>query len=114
MGRRLRQIRENPPRHGYETAYGHMTAFARNIQPAPRSARVKSSASSLDRRLDRAARALRNHVERQLRRPLKIKLPPPRARRSILAVFGEERQRLDGVMARKPARAAVAPGQSGA
>ena len=34
--RRLRQIRPHPPSNGYETAYGHMTAFARGLNVGSR------------------------------------------------------------------------------
>ena len=55
--------------NGYETAYGHMSAFARGIEPGKRSAPGPGDRlRRLDRPLDRRACALRDRGQRPLRR----------------------------------------------
>jgi murein DD-endopeptidase MepM/ murein hydrolase activator NlpD len=66
--------------NGYETAYGHMTAFSRGIE-------ILVNGRFVD--------------------PMRIKLPRGRVLEGpMLAGFEQERERLDGIMARKPARVA--------
>ncbi len=55
--------------NGYETAYGHMSAFARGVNEGdPRAARPADRLHGLDRPVDRLAPALRNPRQRPLRR----------------------------------------------
>jgi murein DD-endopeptidase MepM/ murein hydrolase activator NlpD len=101
--------------NGYETAYGHMTAFARNIQPGTKVRQgqvigfVGSTGVSTGPHVHYEIMVNGSFVD-----PLKIKLPRGRALEgSILAAFAKERERLEAVMTRNPPRAAVAQGQSG-
>jgi murein DD-endopeptidase MepM/ murein hydrolase activator NlpD len=101
--------------NGYETAYGHMTAFARNIQPGTKVRQgqvigfVGSTGVSTGPHVHYEILVNGNFVD-----PLKIKLPRGRALDGpILATFEKERERLNAVMTRNPPRAAVAQGQPG-
>ena len=100
--------------NGYETAYGHMTAFARGIEPGERVRQGQVIGyRRLDRPLDRRACALRDPGQRPLRRSdahhacraaacSKARCSPS---------FEKERDRVDGMMSRKagaPARTAQA------
>ncbi|MGP0088352.1 MAG: peptidoglycan DD-metalloendopeptidase family protein [Xanthobacteraceae bacterium] len=101
--------------NGYETAYGHMTAFARNIQPGTKVRQgqvigfVGSTGVSTGPHVHYEILVNGNFVD-----PLKIKLPRGRALDGpMLGSFEKERERIDAVMTRNPPRAAMAQGQSG-
>jgi murein DD-endopeptidase MepM/ murein hydrolase activator NlpD len=101
--------------NGYETAYGHMTAFARNIQPGTRVRQgqvigfVGSTGVSTGPHVHYEIMVNGSFVD-----PLKIKLPRGRALDGpILSAFAKERERLDAVMTRNPPRSAMAPGHPG-
>ncbi len=94
--------------NGYETAYGHMTAFARNMDVGTivRQGQVIGFVGSTG--LSTGA-----HVHYEILvngrfvDPMRIKLPRGRSLDgSLLAGFEQERDRLDGMMANKPARVA--------
>ena len=100
-------IRHN---NGYETAYGHMTAFARGVDEGTRVRQgqvigfVGSTGLSTGTHVHFEIRINGRFVD-----PMRIKLP--RGRELIgpmLASFEKERERLDGIMSRKPARVANA------
>jgi len=99
------RIRHN---NGYETAYGHMTAFARGIEESTRVRQgqvigfVGSTGLSTGSHLHYEILVNGRFVD-----PMRIKLPRGRVLEgAILAGFEQERERLDGIMARKPARVA--------
>jgi murein DD-endopeptidase MepM/ murein hydrolase activator NlpD len=101
--------------NGYETAYGHMTAFARNIQPGSKVRQgqvigfVGSTGVSTGPHVHFEILVNGSFVD-----PLKIKLPRGRALEGgVLASFEKERERIDAVMTRNPPRAAVAQRLSG-
>jgi murein DD-endopeptidase MepM/ murein hydrolase activator NlpD len=94
--------------NGYETAYGHMTAFARNMDVGThvRQGQVIGFVGSTG--LSTGA-----HVHYEILvngrfvDPMRIKLPRGRSLDgSMLASFEQERDRLDGMMSRGPARVA--------
>jgi murein DD-endopeptidase MepM/ murein hydrolase activator NlpD len=98
-------IRHN---NGYETAYGHMTAFARNIEEGThvRQGQVIGFVGSTG--LSTGA-----HVHFEIRingrfvDPMRVKLPRGRELQGpMLAQFERERQRIDGIMSREPVRTA--------
>src|SRR5262249_36074962 len=99
------RIRHN---NGYETAYGHMTAFARGIGEG---ARVRQGqvigffgSTGLSTRSPLHHEIL---VNGRFVDPMRIKLPRGRVLEGVmLTSFEQERERLDGIMARKPARVA--------
>ncbi|HMF20717.1 MAG TPA: peptidoglycan DD-metalloendopeptidase family protein [Pseudolabrys sp.] len=99
------RIRHN---NGYETAYGHMTAFARGMEEGTRVRQgqvigfVGSTGLSTGSHLHYEILVNGRFVD-----PMRIKLPRGRVLEGpILASFEQERERLDGIMARKPARVA--------
>jgi len=99
------RIRHN---NGYETAYGHMTAFARGIDEGTRVRQgqvigfVGSTGLSTGSHLHYEILVNGRFVD-----PMRIKLPRGRVLEgAMLAGFEQERERLDGIMARKPARVA--------
>jgi len=99
------RIRHN---NGYETAYGHMTAFARGIEEGTRVRQgqvigfVGSTGLSTGSHLHYEILVNGRFVD-----PMRIKLPRGRVLEGpMLAGFEQERERLDGIMARKPARVA--------
>jgi murein DD-endopeptidase MepM/ murein hydrolase activator NlpD len=99
------RIRHN---NGYETAYGHMTAFARGMDEGTRVRQgqvigfVGSTGLSTGSHLHYEILVNGRFVD-----PMRIKLPRGRVLEgAILAGFEQERERLDGIMARKPARVA--------
>jgi murein DD-endopeptidase MepM/ murein hydrolase activator NlpD len=104
------RIRHN---NGYETAYGHMTAFARGVDEGTRVRQgqvigfVGSTGLSTGSHLHYEILVNGRFVD-----PMRIKLPRGRVLEGqLLAGFDHERERLDGIMARKPARvASSAPG----
>jgi len=94
--------------NGYETAYGHMTAFARGIEEGTHVRQgqvigfVGSTGLSTGSHLHYEILVNGRFVD-----PMRIKLPRGRVLEGqMLASFEKERERLDGIMARKPARVA--------
>ncbi|HEY6023178.1 MAG TPA: peptidoglycan DD-metalloendopeptidase family protein [Pseudolabrys sp.] len=94
--------------NGYETAYGHMTAFARGIDENTRVRQgqvigfVGSTGLSTGSHLHYEILVNGRFVD-----PMRIKLPRGRVLEGqMLAGFEQERERLDSIMARKPARVA--------
>ena len=94
--------------NGYETAYGHMTAFARGIEEGTRVRQgqvigfVGSTGLSTGSHLHYEILVNGRFVD-----PMRIKLPRGRVLEGpMLTNFEQERERLDGIMARKPARVA--------
>jgi murein DD-endopeptidase MepM/ murein hydrolase activator NlpD len=101
--------------NGYETAYGHMTAFARGMEPG-----VKVRQGQLIGFVGSTGLSTGAHVHYEILvngrfvDPMRIKLPRGRALEGqILANFEKERDRLDGMMAKAPARVAGNIGGSG-
>ncbi len=99
-------IRHN---NGYETAYGHMTAYARGIEEG-----TKVRQGQVIGFVGSTGLSTGSHVHFEIRingrfvDPMRIKLPRGRELQGpILASFEKERERLDGLMARKPARVAT-------
>ena len=94
--------------NGYETAYGHMTAFARGIDEGTHVRQgqvigfVGSTGLSTGSHLHYEILVNGRFVD-----PMRIKLPRGRVLDGqMLAGFEKERERLDSIMARKPARVA--------
>ncbi len=94
--------------NGYETAYGHMSAFARGIEEGQRVRQgqvigfMGSTGLSTGSHLHYEILVNSRFVD-----PMRIKLPRGRVLEGpVLASFEQERERLDGIMARKPARVA--------
>lgn len=99
-------IRHN---NGYESAYGHMSAFARATEEGKRIRQgqvigfVGSTGLSTGSHVHYEIRVNGRFVD-----PMRIKLPRGRELQGpMLASFEQERERLDGIMARKPARVAT-------
>jgi murein DD-endopeptidase MepM/ murein hydrolase activator NlpD len=99
-------IRHN---NGYESAYGHMSAFARATEEGKRVRQgqvigfVGSTGLSTGSHVHYEIRVNGRFVD-----PMRIKLPRGRELQGpMLASFEQERERLDGIMARKPARVAT-------
>jgi murein DD-endopeptidase MepM/ murein hydrolase activator NlpD len=98
-------IRHN---NGYETAYGHMTAFARGIEP-----NVRVHQGQVIGFVGSTGLSTGAHVHYEIRindrfvDPMRIKLPRGRVLEGpLLASFEKDREHVDGVMARSPARLA--------
>jgi murein DD-endopeptidase MepM/ murein hydrolase activator NlpD len=96
--------------NGYETAYGHMTAFARGMEPGARVRQgqvigfVGSTGHSTGAHVHYEILVNGRFVD-----PLRIKLPRGRVLEGpVLAGFEKERDRLDGMMAQAPSRVAQA------
>ena len=94
--------------NGYETAYGHMTAFARSTQPGARVRQgqvigyVGSTGLSTGPHLHYEILVNGRFVD-----PLRVKLPRGRVLDGpMLASFDKERDRLDGIIARSSPRVA--------
>ena len=94
--------------NGYETAYGHMSAYAKGLEEGSRVHQgqvigfVGSTGLSTGSHVHYEIRVNGRFVD-----PMRIKLPRGRELTgSILASFDQERERLDNIMARKPARLA--------
>jgi murein DD-endopeptidase MepM/ murein hydrolase activator NlpD len=99
------RVRHN---NGYETAYGHMTAYARGVGEGTRVRQgqvigfVGSTGLSTGSHLHYEILVNGRFVD-----PMRIKLPRGRVLEGqLLTSFDKERERLDGIMARKPARVA--------
>jgi murein DD-endopeptidase MepM/ murein hydrolase activator NlpD len=99
------RVRHN---NGYETAYGHMTAYARGMNEGTRVRQgqvigfVGSTGLSTGSHLHYEILVNGRFVD-----PMRIKLPRGRVLEGpLLTNFDKERERLDGIMARKPARVA--------
>ena len=99
------RIRHN---NGYETAYGHMSAYAKGTEEGKRVRQgqvigfVGSTGLSTGAHVHYEIMVNGRFVD-----PMRIKLPRGRELAgSMMAGFEQERQRLDGIMARKPARVA--------
>jgi murein DD-endopeptidase MepM/ murein hydrolase activator NlpD len=95
--------------NGYETAYGHMTAFAKGIEEGTRVRQgqvigfVGSTGLSTGSHVHYEVRVNGRFVD-----PMRIKLPRGRELDgAMLASFDQERDRLDNIMARRPARVAA-------
>jgi murein DD-endopeptidase MepM/ murein hydrolase activator NlpD len=98
-------IRHN---NGYETAYGHMTAFARGIEEGTKVRQgqvigfVGSTGLSTGAHVHFEIRINGRFVD-----PMRVKLPRGRELTGqMLAGFERERTRIDGIMTRAPARVA--------
>jgi murein DD-endopeptidase MepM/ murein hydrolase activator NlpD len=94
--------------NGYETAYGHMTAYARGIEPGAKVRQgqvigfVGSTGLSTGAHLHYEIMVNGRFVD-----PMRIRLPRGRVLEDrVLAKFEEERERIDGMMARGGARVA--------
>jgi murein DD-endopeptidase MepM/ murein hydrolase activator NlpD len=94
--------------NGYETAYGHMSAFARGIDEGKHVRQgqvigfIGSTGLSTGSHLHYEILVNGRFVD-----PMRIKLPRGRVLDGrTLTAFDQERERLDGIMARKPARVA--------
>jgi murein DD-endopeptidase MepM/ murein hydrolase activator NlpD len=94
--------------NGYETAYGHMTAYARGIDQGTRVRQgqvigfVGSTGLSTGSHLHYEIRINGRFVD-----PMRIKLPRGRELQGpIMVDFDRERDRIDNIMSRKPARVA--------
>ena len=94
--------------NGYETAYGHMTAFARGIHPGVRVGQgqvigfVGSTGLSTGAHVHYEIMVNGRFVD-----PMRIRLPRGRVLEGpVLAGFDQERERLDTMMARPGARLA--------
>jgi murein DD-endopeptidase MepM/ murein hydrolase activator NlpD len=95
--------------NGYETAYGHMTAYARSMEPGKRVRQgqligfVGSTGLSTGAHVHYEILVNGRFVD-----PMRIKLPRGRALDgTLLATFEKERDRLDGMMIRKPSQVAA-------
>lgn len=94
--------------NGYETAYGHMSAYAKGLEEGKRVHQgqvigfVGSTGLSTGSHVHYEIRVNGRFVD-----PMRIKLPRGRELTgAMLASFDQERERLDNIMARKPARLA--------
>jgi len=95
--------------YGYETAYGHMTAFARGMEPG-----VKVRQGQLIGYVGSTGQSTGPHVHYEILvngrfvDPMRIKLPRGRVLEGpVLASFERERDKVDGMMT-QPTRAAQA------
>ena len=98
--------------NGYETAYGHMSAYAKGLEEGKRVRQgqvigfVGSTGLSTGSHVHYEIRLNGRFVD-----PMRIKLPRGRELTgTMMASFEKERERLDGIMARKPARVASSDG----
>jgi murein DD-endopeptidase MepM/ murein hydrolase activator NlpD len=97
--------------YGYETAYGHMTAFARGIEPG-----VKIHQGQLIGYVGSTGQSTGPHVHYEIIvngrmvDPMRIKLPRGRVLEgAVLAQFGRERDKIDGYMGQPTRTAQAAP-----
>jgi murein DD-endopeptidase MepM/ murein hydrolase activator NlpD len=100
--------------HGYETAYGHMTAFARGIGAGVRVRQgqiigyVGNTGLSTGPHLHYEVMVNGRFVD-----PMRIKLPRGRSLEgALLANFERERNRVDAMMNRSPAQVAQSGGSA--
>jgi murein DD-endopeptidase MepM/ murein hydrolase activator NlpD len=100
--------------YGYETAYGHMTAFARGIEPG-----VKVHQGQLIGYVGSTGQSTGPHVHYEIIvngrmvDPMRIKLPRGRVLEgAILAAFERQRDKVDGYMGQQPTRTAQAGGNA--
>ncbi len=96
--------------YGYETAYGHMTAFARGMEPG-----VHVRQGQLIGFVGSTGQSTGPHVHYEILvngrfvDPMRIKLPRGRVLEgAMLAAFEHERDHLDSMMTQPAGRAAVA------
>jgi murein DD-endopeptidase MepM/ murein hydrolase activator NlpD len=101
--------------NGYETAYGHMLAFARNMQPGTRVRQgqvigfIGSTGLSTGPHCHFEILVNGRFVD-----PMRIKLPRGRVLEGpVLASFEKARDQVDGTMTRNAPGAHVAQGQGG-
>src|SRR5262249_50158345 len=101
--------------NGYETAYGHMSAFARGIEPGKRVRQgqvigfVGSTGLSTGAHVHYEIVVNGRFVD-----PMRIRLPPWRLLEGpVLAGFERERERIEGIMNRKGRRAGKGGKQMG-
>jgi murein DD-endopeptidase MepM/ murein hydrolase activator NlpD len=94
--------------NGYETAYGHMTAFAKGIEPG-----VKVRQGQVIGFVGSTGLSTGAHVHYEIMvngrfvDPMRIRLPRGRVlENQLMTAFETERDRLDGMMARNPPRMA--------
>ena len=95
--------------NGYETAYGHMTAFAKGMQAGTRVRQGQVIGFIGSTGLSTGAHChFEIMVNGRFVDPMRVKLPRGRSLEgTVLASFDKERERLDGVMAQRgPARVA--------
>ena len=95
--------------NGYETAYGHMTAFAKGMQAGTRVRQGQVIGFIGSTGLSTGAHChFEIMVNGRFVDPMRVKLPRGRSLDgAVLASFDKERERLDGVMAQRgPARVA--------
>jgi murein DD-endopeptidase MepM/ murein hydrolase activator NlpD len=95
--------------YGYETAYGHMTAFARGIEPG-----VKVRQGQVIGYVGSTGNSTGPHVHYEILvnnrflDPMRVKLPRGRVLEgTVLASFERERDKVDNMMS-QPTRAAQA------
>jgi len=101
--------------NGYETAYGHMSAFARGIEPGTRVRQgqvigfVGSTGLSTGAHVHYEIIVNNRFVD-----PMRIRLPRGRVLEGgVLASFERERERIEGIMSRKGAAPAKVAQSSG-
>jgi murein DD-endopeptidase MepM/ murein hydrolase activator NlpD len=101
--------------NGYETAYGHMTAFARGMQPGTRVRQgqvigfIGSTGLSTGAHVHYEILVNGRFVD-----PMRIKLPRGRALEgAVLANFDKERERIDSIMVQRPGTSAPRIASSG-
>jgi murein DD-endopeptidase MepM/ murein hydrolase activator NlpD len=95
--------------NGYETAYGHMTAFAKGMQAGTRVRQGQVIGFIGSTGLSTGAHChFEIMVNGRFVDPMRVKLPRGRSLEgTVLASFDKERERLDGIMAQRgPARVA--------